>query len=293
MSVSPTRGGAPQGQGPSSFFSCAQLLTQHVGTTGAHYAQSFSLVQLFATSWTVAHQAPLSMGFSRQEYWNGLPCLPPGDLPNPGIKARSPKLQADFFTRKPWCPLKLPKWIDGTLTFLKGLQYAPLSLNSMLLLTNFSFMIALWEVLSSPHFTYEKTEAPEGKDTHPSFPSQGAAESARNLGSIPGSGRSIRGGHGNPFIHVFLCGEPHGQRRPIVHGVANSKTCLKWLNTCACAAGNGQLWLVTSIRGCVLALFMHVWVLRSTQRKSLGFGVRNLLSWGESFLLLNPWLLHL
>ena len=43
-------------------------------------------VQLFATPWTVAHQAPLSMGFSRQEYWSGLPYPPPGDLPNPGIE---------------------------------------------------------------------------------------------------------------------------------------------------------------------------------------------------------------
>ena len=47
------------------------------------------------TLWTVAHQAPLSMGFSRQEYWNGLPFFSPGDLPNPGIEPRSPALQAD------------------------------------------------------------------------------------------------------------------------------------------------------------------------------------------------------
>ena len=49
----------------------------------------FSCARLFATPWTVAHQAPLSMGFSRQEYWGGLPCLPPGDLPNPGIEPTS------------------------------------------------------------------------------------------------------------------------------------------------------------------------------------------------------------
>ena len=48
-------------------------------------AQSLSRVQLFATLWTVAHQAPLSMRFSRQEYWTGLPFPPPGDLPDPGI----------------------------------------------------------------------------------------------------------------------------------------------------------------------------------------------------------------
>ena len=58
-------------------------------------AQFLSRVQLFETPWTVASQAPLSMGFSRQEYWNGLPFLPPGDLPDPGIKPESPALQAD------------------------------------------------------------------------------------------------------------------------------------------------------------------------------------------------------
>ena len=48
-----------------------------------------------ATPWTVAHQAPLSMGFSRQEYWSGLPFPSPGDLHNPGIEPKSPALQAD------------------------------------------------------------------------------------------------------------------------------------------------------------------------------------------------------
>ena len=54
--------------------------------------KSESRVQLFATPWTVAYQAPLSMGFSRQEYWGGLPFPSPGDLPNPGIEPRSPAL---------------------------------------------------------------------------------------------------------------------------------------------------------------------------------------------------------
>ena len=49
-----------------------------------------------ATPWTVACQAPLSMGFSRQDYWSGLPFPSPGDLPNPGIEPRSPVLQAVF-----------------------------------------------------------------------------------------------------------------------------------------------------------------------------------------------------
>ena len=55
----------------------------------------FSCVPLFVTPWTIARQAPLSMGFSRQEYWSGLPCPSPGDLPDPGIEPRSPALQAD------------------------------------------------------------------------------------------------------------------------------------------------------------------------------------------------------
>ena len=58
----------------------------------------FSHVQLFATLWTVAHWAPLSMGFFRQEYWSGLPCPPPGDLLNPGIEPGSPALAGGFFT---------------------------------------------------------------------------------------------------------------------------------------------------------------------------------------------------
>ena len=56
---------------------------------------SLSCVQLSATPWTVAHQAPLSLGFSRQEYWSVLPFPSPGYLPDPGIKPGSPALQAD------------------------------------------------------------------------------------------------------------------------------------------------------------------------------------------------------
>ena len=61
----------------------------------------FSPVWLFATLWSVAHQAPLSMRFSRQEYWSGLPFLSSGDLPDPGIKPRSPALWADSLPPEP------------------------------------------------------------------------------------------------------------------------------------------------------------------------------------------------
>ena len=60
-----------------------------------------SHVQLFATPWTVAHQAPLSTAFSREEYWSGLPYPPPMDLPDPGIEPKSlmsPALAGGFFT---------------------------------------------------------------------------------------------------------------------------------------------------------------------------------------------------
>ena len=60
-----------------------------------------SHVQLFATPWTVARQDPLSMGFSRQEYWSGLPFPSPWDLPNPGIEPGSPALQADALSSEP------------------------------------------------------------------------------------------------------------------------------------------------------------------------------------------------
>ena len=63
--------------------------------------KSLNRVQLFATPWTVAHQAPLSMGFSRQEYWSGLPFPSAGDLPDPGIKPRSPALQAGALPSAP------------------------------------------------------------------------------------------------------------------------------------------------------------------------------------------------
>ena len=63
--------------------------------------KSFSHVPLCATPWTVAHQAPPSMGFSRQEYWSGLPFLSPEDLTDPGIELRSPILQADALPPEP------------------------------------------------------------------------------------------------------------------------------------------------------------------------------------------------
>ena len=77
------------------FLTCIQFFQQ------AGKVKSFSRVQLFATSWTVAHQALPSMEFSRQEYWSGLPFPSPEDLPDPGIESRSPSLQADASPSEP------------------------------------------------------------------------------------------------------------------------------------------------------------------------------------------------
>ena len=63
--------------------------------------KSLSRVQLFAISWTVVYQASLSMGFSRQEYWTGVPFPSPGDPPDPGIEPRSPALQVDTLPSEP------------------------------------------------------------------------------------------------------------------------------------------------------------------------------------------------
>ena len=62
---------------------------------------SFSRARLFATPWTVAYKTPLSMEFSRQKYWSGLPFPSPGDLSNPGIEPRSPALQVDSLPLEP------------------------------------------------------------------------------------------------------------------------------------------------------------------------------------------------
>ena len=80
-----------------------------------------SWVQLFETSWTVSHQAPLTMGFSRQEHWHGLPFPPPGDLPDPGtepVSLASPALAGRFFTTSAtWAAsFCLPHYIPRTVS---------------------------------------------------------------------------------------------------------------------------------------------------------------------------------
>ena len=78
---------------------CQRAATIIIGT--CMRAQSLSRLWLFATPWTVARQAPLCMGFPRQEYWSRLPFPPPGDLPVPGIEPTYPALTGRFFATEP------------------------------------------------------------------------------------------------------------------------------------------------------------------------------------------------
>ena len=92
----------------------------------------FSPVLLFATLQTVAHQAPLSMGFSRQEYWSGLPCPSQGALPNPGIKLASltsPALAGRFFsTSATW---KAQFTNDNVYNILQMVMYIKMKINPL------------------------------------------------------------------------------------------------------------------------------------------------------------------
>ena len=84
--------------GKNNGMGCHSLLQGIFPTQGSNpHLLHWQADSLPLTLWTVARQAPLSMGFSRQEYWNGLPFFSPGDLPNPGIEPRSPASQADSY----------------------------------------------------------------------------------------------------------------------------------------------------------------------------------------------------
>ena len=110
---------------------------------------SFSHVQLFATLWTVALQAPLCMGFPRKEYCSGLSCPSPRDLPDPGIEPASPALQADSSPlQPPGKPVTFLK-IYLFLSYTHKWDYAPLNL--------FHLTLKMWEIFHHlthyhPHF---------------------------------------------------------------------------------------------------------------------------------------------
>ena len=138
--------------------------------------KSLSRVRLFATPWTVAHQAPPSMGFSRQEYWSALPFPSPRDLLDPGIEPRSPALQADALTSKPPGKTSIPK---------KGNAKE-----------------------CSDYHTIVETSLEKLSIFNKPFPGSSevkvSACNAGDLGSIPGLGRSPGDGNGNPLQYPGL-----------------------------------------------------------------------------------------
>ena len=89
----------------SHFIHLCQIYETYMVVFPLNYSECryvLSCVWLFATPWSVTCQAPLSMGFSRQEYWSGLPFPPPGELPDPRIEPRSPALQVDSLPLSLW-----------------------------------------------------------------------------------------------------------------------------------------------------------------------------------------------
>ena len=94
--------GSSQIRARKGLLHCRQILYHWAtGSTYVCVLSRFSPVQLFATPWTIAHQSPQSVGFSRQEYWSELPFPSPRDLPDPGIEPRSPALQEEALTSEP------------------------------------------------------------------------------------------------------------------------------------------------------------------------------------------------
>ena len=114
----------------SSRFWCIYGFSMSLGSPsvfGSFEVKSLSRVQLFVTPWTVAYQASPSTGFSRQEYWSGLPFLSPGELPDSGIEPGSPTLQADTFTSEP--PGKPP---GGSFTYVYFHSHVEMALSAYL-----------------------------------------------------------------------------------------------------------------------------------------------------------------
>ena len=151
----------------------------------------FSHVRLFATLWTAAHEAPLSMGFSRQEYWSWLPCPPPGDLPDPGIEPKS------YFSG-----------IGRRILYHQCHLESPFSNNEC----KSSFLLYNWA--SQATLVVKNPPANIGD--------------IRVMALIPGSGRSSGGGHGNP-LQCSCLESPidRGAWQATVHGVMKSQTQLK------------------------------------------------------------------
>ena len=177
----------------------------------------FSHVWVFATLWTMACQAPLSMGFSRREYWSELPCPPPGDLPNPGITAAS---------------LASPALAGGFWSLVPPRIHMCLLIENYLLIENWTHVSCVSCIASR----FSITEPPGSPTcvyiyvcayTH--------TGDVRDAGLIPGSWRSPGGGQGNPLQYSCLKNPmDRGAWQAIGHRVTRSQIRLKWLSMHAC-----------------------------------------------------------
>ena len=185
----------------------------------------FSHVSLFLTLWTVIHQAPLSMGFSRQEYWSGLPCPPPGDLPNPGIKPESLHLlhcrQILYTLSHPGSPGTIIPWFSHGHTIWGNIE-----LKSIISITwcqdfwKLSVLICMVNSYRLPQWLSSKESTCKAGDRG-------------DVSSVPGVGRWPGGGKDNPLQYSHL-GNPmdRGTWQAAVHQVPKSQTRLsEWVHT--------------------------------------------------------------
>ena len=185
-----------------------------------------SHVRLLATPWTVAYKAPQSMGFSRQEYWKGVPFPSPGDLPNPGIEPESPTLQADALPSEPpgkplWERKRKTRKCQDQLCCCSGKQSNVYSNQANTQSRKATFKMTgkfgTFLFILSPSSGF-----PDGSDQRKICLQCGRPR------FDPGSGRSHGEGYGNPLQYSCLENPMDwGTGWATVHGVAESQT---WLS---------------------------------------------------------------
>ena len=166
-------------------------------------------VQLFVTPWTIACQAPLSMGFPRQEYWSGFPFSSPKDLPHPGIKPASPALQVDSLpVSHQGSPKLVCRWIElsRVQTRTGGLQGRELGARE--LERQFALCV-FFSVMPCKYITYEKTNALKVKtQRNLTFPSNVLGVRRQpatwSLGPSDACWKSYQSTLGNPSFSFFV-----------------------------------------------------------------------------------------
>ena len=187
--------------------------------------KSLSRVQPFATPRTVAYKAPLSVEFSRQEYWSGLSFPSPGDLPDPGIEPGSPALQADSLPTELWRkPMYLQMHESVSLRVLSKALWAaqsnPLFYNNRQACRGQQDIFRAQIMFFFRQVTFLGS-VPGGSDGKESICNAG------DLGSIPGSGRSPGEENGNLLLYPYSENSlDRGAWRATVQGVAKSRICL-------------------------------------------------------------------